>query len=40
MRYGLAGNGNFNDGADTLTQIGALLFRGHQTQRPTVQATP
>ena len=40
MMYGLEGNGSFGDGADTLTQIAGLLFRGHHTAAPTVRATP
>jgi hypothetical protein len=40
MMDNLEGNGTFSDGADTLTQIAALLFRGHHAPAPTVQATP
>ncbi|HUK67293.1 MAG TPA: tat pathway signal sequence [Streptosporangiaceae bacterium] len=40
MMYDLEGNGSFSDGANTLTQVAALLFRGHPTAAPTIQATP
>jgi hypothetical protein len=40
MMYDLEGNGTFSDGANTLTQIAALLFRGRQTAAPTIEATP
>ncbi len=40
MMYDLEGNGSFSDGANTLTQVAALLFRGHRTAAPTVRATP
>ena len=40
MMDDLEGNGNFSDGADTLTQVAALLFRGHPTAAPMVEATP
>jgi hypothetical protein len=40
MMYDLQGNGSFSDGANTLTQVAALLFRGHPTAPPTIQATP
>jgi hypothetical protein len=45
QRYTLAmnslnGHGGYHDGTDTLTQVAAILFRGHQVQAPKVSATP
>ncbi len=40
MMDDLEGNGSFSDGADTLTQVAALLFRGRPTAAPMVEATP
>jgi hypothetical protein len=44
-RYTLAimddlGGGTFHEGSNTLTQISALLFRGHHAPQPVAQATP
>ncbi|HEV2370823.1 MAG TPA: tat pathway signal sequence [Streptosporangiaceae bacterium] len=36
----LNGHGGYHDGTDTVTQVAALLFRGHQVPAPRVSATP
>jgi hypothetical protein len=36
----LGGEAGFQAGADTLTQVAAILFRGHQIPAPDVSATP
>jgi hypothetical protein len=40
MMNSLNGHGGYHDGTDTLTQVAAILFRGHQVQAPKVSATP
>jgi hypothetical protein len=46
QRYTLAvmnslnGHGGYRAGTDTVTQVAAILFRGHQVQAPRVSATP
>jgi len=40
MMNSLNGHGGYHAGTDTLTQVAALLFRGHQVQAPKVSATP
>jgi hypothetical protein len=40
MMNSLNGRGGFHAGTDTLTQVAAILFRGHQVPAPTVSATP
>jgi hypothetical protein len=40
MMNSLNGHGGYHDGTDTLTQVAAILFRGHQVQEPKVSATP
>jgi hypothetical protein len=34
------GGGTFHEGSNTLTQISALLFRGHHAPQPRAVATP
>jgi hypothetical protein len=36
----LNGQGGYHDGTDTLTEVAALLFQGHQIPAPTLRATP
>jgi hypothetical protein len=36
----LQGQGGYHAGTDTVTQVAAILFRGHQIPAPTVSATP
>jgi hypothetical protein len=36
----LEGEGGYQDGTDTVTQVAAILFQGHQIPAPTLQATP
>jgi hypothetical protein len=38
--YGSDGDSGFTVGSNTLTQIASMLFQGHDTAEPTVQATP
>ena len=40
MMNSLNGHGGYHAGTDTLTQVAAILFRGHQVQAPSVSATP
>jgi hypothetical protein len=40
MMNSLNGQGGYRAGTDTLTQVAALLFRGHQVAAPKVRATP
>ncbi len=40
MMNSLDGHGGYRAGTDTLTQVAAILFRGHQVQAPKVSATP
>jgi hypothetical protein len=40
MMNSLNGHGGYHAGTDTLTQVAALLFRGHQVEAPRVSATP
>jgi hypothetical protein len=40
MMNSLNGHGGYHAGTDTLTQVAAILFRGHQVQAPKVSATP
>jgi hypothetical protein len=40
IMYNLAGEEDFHDGANALTQISALLFHGHHAPQPTAEATP
>jgi hypothetical protein len=40
MMNSLDGHGGYHAGTDTLTQVAAILFRGHQVQAPSVSATP
>lgn len=36
----LQGQGGYHDGTGTVTEVAALLFRGHQIPAPTLRATP
>jgi hypothetical protein len=40
MMNSLQGEGNYQDGTDTVTQVAAILFQGHQIPAPTLSATP
>jgi hypothetical protein len=40
MMNSLNGHGGYHAGTDTVTQVAALLFRGHRVQAPEVSATP
>jgi hypothetical protein len=40
MMNSLNGHGGYHDGTDTLTQVAAILFQGHQIRAPTVSPTP
>jgi hypothetical protein len=40
MMNSLNGHGGYRAGTETITQVAALLFRGHQVQAPQVSATP
>jgi hypothetical protein len=40
MMNSLNGQGGYHAGTDTVTQVAAILFRGHQVQAPRVSATP
>jgi hypothetical protein len=40
MMNSLNGHGGYHAGTDTVTQVAAILFRGHQVQAPKVSATP
>ncbi len=40
MMNSLEGQGNYQDGTDTVTQVAAILFQGHQIPAPTLVATP
>jgi hypothetical protein len=40
MMNSLNGQGGYQDGTDTITQVAALLFRGRKVPAPTLEATP
>jgi hypothetical protein len=40
MMNSLNGQGGYQDGTDTITQVAALLFRGRKVPAPALQATP
>jgi hypothetical protein len=40
MMNSLEGHGGYADGTDTVTQVAAILFRGHRIPAPRVRATP
>jgi hypothetical protein len=40
MMNSLNGEGGYHDGTDTVTQVAAILFRGHRVPAPRVEATP
>ena len=40
MMNSLDGHGGYHAGTDTVTQVAAILFRGHQVRAPKVSATP
>ena len=40
MMNSLNGHGGYHAGTETITQVAAILFRGHQVQAPNVSATP
>ena len=40
MMNSLNGHGGYHAGTGTLTEVAAILFRGHQVQAPKVSATP
>lgn len=40
MMNSLNGQGGYHDGTTTVTEVAALLFRGHPIPAPTLQATP
>jgi hypothetical protein len=40
MMNSLNGHGGYHAGTDTVTEVAAILFRGHQVQAPNVSATP
>jgi hypothetical protein len=40
MMNSLGGHGGYHAGTDTVTQVAAILFQGHQIAAPTVRATP
>ena len=40
MLNSLNGHGGYHAGTETITQVAAILFRGHQVQAPKVSATP
>ncbi len=40
MMNSLNGHGGYHAGTDTITQVAAILFQGHQVQAPKVSATP
>jgi hypothetical protein len=40
MMNSLNGHGGYHAGTETLTQVAAILFRGHHVQAPKVSATP
>jgi len=40
MMNSLNGQGDYTDGTQTLTQVAALLLRGHHVPAPRVSATP
>jgi hypothetical protein len=40
MMNSLEGEGGYRDGTDTITEVAALLFRGHRIAAPKVRATP
>jgi hypothetical protein len=40
MMNSLNGHGGYHAGTETITQVAAILFQGHQVQEPRVSATP
>jgi hypothetical protein len=40
MMNSLDGEGGYRAGTETVTQVAAILFRGHPTAAPQVSATP
>jgi hypothetical protein len=40
MMNSLNGHGGYHAGTETITQVAAILFRGHRVQAPEVSATP
>jgi len=40
MMNSLNGHGGYHAGTDTITEVAAILFRGHRVQAPKVSATP
>ena len=40
MMNSLNGRGGYHAGAETITRVAAILFRGHRVQAPEVSATP
>jgi hypothetical protein len=40
MMNSLNGHGGYHAGTETITQVAAILFRGHQVRAPNVSATP
>ena len=40
MMNSLNGHGGYHAGTETVTQVAAILFRGHQVQAPKVSASP
>ncbi len=40
MMNSLEGDGGYQDGTDTVTQVAAILFQGHPIAAPTLSATP
>lgn len=40
MMNSLDGEGGYHAGTDTVTQVAAILFQGHQIPAPTLRATP
>jgi hypothetical protein len=40
MMNSLQGQGGYHDGTTTVTEVAAILFRGHPVPAPTLQATP
>ncbi len=40
MMNSLNGHGGYHAGTETITEVAAILFRGHQAAAPRVSATP
>ena len=40
MMSSLEGEGGYRAGTETVTQVAAILFRGHRVSAPQVSATP